>query len=77
VGWDVAEWLQLTFRFDVAGFGVGTELTGNAVITAGVRVSPTATVIGGWRSMAIEIDEDRYDLDVRLKGPLLAVNVKF
>ena len=77
VGGDLATWLSVSMRIDLAGFGVGTELTGNFVLTAGVKVSPSVTLVGGWRSMGIEIDEDRFDLDVVLRGPLLAVNVGF
>ena len=74
VGVDIVPWLSASFRFDAAGFGVGTEMTGNMVFLANVHVSPTMDVIGGWRSMALEIDEDNFDLDLQLKGPFLALN---
>ena len=74
-GAQLAEWLMVSVRFDIAGFGVGTEMTGNMVLLAGVRVSPTVELLGGWRSMALEIDEDRYDLDLLVRGPFVAISV--
>jgi hypothetical protein len=74
VGAELAEWLQVSFRFDAAGFGVGTEMCGNLVMQASFHVSPTVDLVAGWRSMSIKIDEDRYDLDVLLSGPFFAFN---
>ena len=75
VGAQLAEWLMVSFRFDAAGFGVGTEMTGNMVLLAAFRVAPTVELMGGWRSMALQIDEDRYDLDLKVKGPFLAISI--
>lgn len=75
VGWQLADWLLATWRFDAAGFGVGTELSGNMVIQASVRVSRTVDLVAGWRTLAMEIDEDTFDLDLVLRGPFFAINV--
>jgi hypothetical protein len=77
IGWDLATWLSVSFRIDVAGFGVGTELTGNFVFMAGFNVTEAVTVAGGWKSMAIEIDEDTYDLDLVMRGPVLGVTLGY
>jgi hypothetical protein len=77
VGFDVATWLTLSMRLDLAGFGIGTDLTSNFAMSAVVDVADSVAIVGGWRSMALEIDEDRFDLDLRLRGPFLAVDVGF
>lgn len=77
VGWDLADWLTLSFRVDVAGFGVGTDLTGKFVFLAGIRVSKSVSLAGGWKSMAIEFEEDTYSVDLLMRGPMLGVNIGY
>jgi hypothetical protein len=71
------EWLNASLRFDIGGFGVGTERTGNLVLMADFNVGQGSYLSAGWRTMATEIEEDRQGLDLVLSGPVLAVKIGF
>ena len=78
VGFLGTAWLHASVRFDLGGFNVGTERTGHLAMAVDFLVSPTVALTAGWRSMAIEIDEEeRQKADLLLTGPVLAVRVGF
>jgi hypothetical protein len=77
VGADLARWLTMSMRVDIGGFGIGTELTGHLSFLLGFQVGPGFDIVTGWKSMSIEIDEDNYDLDLLMRGPILAFNFGF
>jgi hypothetical protein len=77
VGFQASSWLHGSLRFDVSGFGIGTDRTGNLVLIVDFKVGPRVAVSTGWRTMAVEIDEDRQKLDLLLSGPVLAVLLTF
>lgn len=70
-------WLLLTLRTDVAGFGVGTEMTGNVAGTVGFRFSSAIALLIGYRAMGMHVRDGRQDIDVRMHGPVLAFDVGF
>lgn len=76
-GLEAADWLLLSFRADVGGFGVGTDMEGSMTALAAFRLSPMFAVIAGYRSFAMEITDDDSSIDLRMKGPLLAFDIGF
>ena len=78
VGFFANAWLHGQCRFDIGGFGIGTERTGHLTISADFLVSPTVALTAGWKTMAIEVDEDdRQEVDLLLSGPVVAVRIGF
>lgn len=77
VGGDVAKWLTISMRVDLGGFGIGTELSGHFSFLLGFPVGPGFDIVAGWKSMSIEVDEDNYDLDLLMRGPIFAFNFGF
>ena len=78
VGFFANAWLHGSVRFDLAGFGVGTERTGHLLMAVDFLVAPTVGVTAGWKSMALEIDEEEdQEVDLYLSGPVVAVRIGF
>lgn len=75
--WDPLEWLRLSLRVDAAGFGIGTELTGNAMGLVGFRLSPMFAIFVGYRAMGVQVRDGAQDTNIRMLGPILAFDVGF
>jgi hypothetical protein len=76
-GVEAADWLLLTMRVDTGGFGIGTD--GEAFVTtlAIFRISEGFAAILGYRAFAMEVEDDDSQVDLRMKGPLVAIDVGF
>lgn len=75
--WDPLSWLRLSFRVDMAGFGIGTQLTGNAIGLVGFRLSDTFAIFAGYRAMGLQFKDGSMDVTLRMLGPILAFDVGF
>lgn len=76
-GLEAADWLLLTLRVDVGGFGVGTDMEGSMTALAAFRLSPAIALVGGYRAFALEVADDDSSVNLRMKGPLLALDIGF
>lgn len=75
--WDVAEWFSFLFRADVAGFGVGTEMTGNVAGYFAYNIGSTFKILLGWRAMGMEFKDAQQSVDVKMHGPVLGFDLSF
>ncbi len=77
VTWRPAEDWELGLRGDVAGFGLGSELTWNAIASLGYYVAENLRLSGGYRVMDIDYDEGSgytdLEVDIRLAGPWIGL----
>jgi len=73
----LAEKWALQTRLDVGGFGVGSELTWNAALTALYEATDKVTVGFGYRLMDIDYDDAPLVYDVQMPGALLGVSFSF
>lgn len=76
-GAEAADWLLFTFRVDVGGFGIGTDAEASTTALAVFRITPAIAAIAGYRAFAMEVADDNSSVDLRIKGPLLAIDVGF
>ncbi len=76
-GLEPAEWLLLTLRVDVGGFGVGTDMEGSMTALAAFRISPLFAVVAGYRAFGLEVSDDDSSVDLSMKGPLIAFDIGF
>jgi hypothetical protein len=77
VGWEPVDWLLLTLRVDVGGFGVGSDISGNFATYASWRVSQTFAVVLGYRILSLQVEDDDSDIRLTMRGPVIAVDVGF
>ena len=68
-------------RADLAGFGLtdGTDLTWNLVLMGQVKVARRIGLLFGYRWLDLDYEnkDDRFALDVRQEGPIVALNYSF
>jgi len=81
---DLNEKLFLRVRADIGGFGVGSDLSWNAVGLLGYSVRPfdlNGTIFGGYRALYQDFSNgsgrDKFVWDMTLHGPLLGLAVTF
>lgn len=77
VGGALSNWFHLSFRFDIGGFDIGTDLSSNLVFLGTVYASPTVKFTFGWKSYVFEIDDSDHELDLSIEGPLLSASLGF
>lgn len=72
---------RLWGRADLAGFGLtdGSDLTWNVVLMGQLKVARRVGLLLGYRWLDIDYEntDDRFALDVRQEGPILAVTYSF
>lgn len=62
---------------NIGGFGVGTELTWEALGTIDYRFNEHLELRVGYRAFSIDLDEDNVKLDVLLHGPVVGLVITF
>lgn len=67
----------LTGRFDVGGFGVGSDFTGQAFGGVGFQVKPRVALLGGYRYLRADYVDEGFVFKTALSGILLGVKFKF
>jgi hypothetical protein len=62
---------------DIGGFGVGSDLTWQAVGGIGYRLNSNWSILAGYRAMGVDYEKDGSKIDTLFKGPTLGVSVRF
>lgn len=73
----LSERWNASLRGDLAGFGVGSELTTNAVAVLSYNISDRYEVGFGYRYMKVELDKKRLDMDITTYGPVIGMAINF
>jgi hypothetical protein len=73
---DLSERWYLEGTAFIGGFGLGSEFTSDLYAAAGYRLTDWAALIGGYRWLSIDYD-DEIPIDVDLYGPLLGATLSF
>ena len=78
--WQATDRWALSARGDIGGFGVGSDLSWQALATASWQPNDRFSVTGGLRAMDVNYDaggSDKFILNVRIWGPLLGFSVRW
>ena len=62
---------------DVGGFGVGSDVTWQAVVTANYALTQRLFVSAGYRHLEVDYQDGGQLLDIELSGPLVGATFKF
>jgi hypothetical protein len=68
---------SLLFYGDMGGFGVGSEMTGQAVATANLRITRSIWLSGGYRYLLVDYKARKARADVSLGGPIFGATLAF
>jgi hypothetical protein len=68
---------QAALRADLAGFGVGSELTTNIVATIGYKLSERNSLAFGYRYMDIDYEKDDVEVGMTTSGPIIGMVFRF
>jgi hypothetical protein len=79
--WQTSEKLTFLLRGDIGGFGVGSDLTWNALAGLDYRPWKVASFKIGYRALGIDYEtgsgDDRFGLDAIMYGPIIGVTFHF
>jgi hypothetical protein len=62
---------RASFRGDVGGFGVESDLVWNITALIGYRINPSIALYGGYRVLDYDYENDGFTWDVQMGGPML------
>lgn len=62
---------------DIGGFGVGSDLTWQALAGFGYRFSPKLNGLIGYRALGVDYEEDGFKLDTTSYGPIIGLSYTF
>lgn len=68
---------RLNFYGDVGGFGIGADVTWQAIGTVSYDISRKLTLGAGWRAFKVNYDKGDFLYDVAQSGPVLVVRSQF
>ncbi len=68
---------QASLRGDLAGFGVGSELTINVVAIVGYTISERYSVGFGYRYLDLDYEENRAEMNTATYGPVVGFAIRF
>jgi hypothetical protein len=74
---DLSKRWEVGTRFDIGGFGVGSDFTWNLIASAAYRFNPKRSLILGWRILDQDFEEDNFKWDIQMSGPFLAWQNRF
>ncbi len=77
VNWRLAPNVSLLLAGDVGGLGIGSEFTGQALVTLNARLGQGVWLSGGYRHLAVDRRQGPTRIDAALSGPLLGISVTF
>lgn len=66
-----------TFYLDAGGFGVGSDQSYQAITSIGYNVNDRWSVLGGWRYIDFERDDNGNQLDFKQSGLILGASYRF
>jgi hypothetical protein len=81
--WEISEKVSAGIRGDIGGFGIGSasDLTWNAVVWLGYRMTDRIDLGLGYRILDLDYSRgsgaSEFGLDVRADGPLVGVSIRF
>jgi hypothetical protein len=67
----------VTGRFDVGGFGVGSDFTGQAFGGAGFQLKPKIALVGGYRYLRADYVNEGFIFKTSMNGIVLGAKFKF
>ena len=69
--------VSLTGYGDIGGFGVGSDVTWQAVAAVNYALSQRLSISAGYRHLSVDYEDGGQLLDVDLSGPVLGATIKF
>jgi outer membrane receptor protein involved in Fe transport len=69
--------LYLSGKFDVGGFGISSDLTGQAFGGVGINVKPRLTIVGGYRYLFVNYKSGGFTFNAAMSGPIVGAKFKF
>lgn len=80
-GWSISERWSLSLRGDVGGFGIGSDLSWQALAIADWQPWKHVSFTGGLRALGIDYRDgggsDFFAYDITMWGPILGVSIKW
>ncbi|MCL6740616.1 hypothetical protein LZ518_05650 [Sphingomonas sp. RB56-2] len=77
VGIPIGAKTTLAIYGDIGGFGVGSDLTWQAVIGVQHRIGSNWQLSAGWRHYAVDYDKGQFLYDVKQSGPIIGARFDF
>jgi hypothetical protein len=79
--WDISDTWSTSLRGDIGGFGVGSDLSGQAFALVDWHPWQHVSITGGLRALRVKYETDKgadnYELDMTFWGPLLGVSFRW
>ena len=79
--WDISDTWSTSLRGDIGGFGVGSDLSAQAVAIVDWHPWQHVSITGGLRALRVKYETDKgadnYELDMTFWGPLLGVSFRW
>jgi hypothetical protein len=69
--------IYLATLLQVGGFGVGSDLTWDALGVLGYQFNDSISAAAGYRHMAVDYHRDGFVFDVDLSGPVIGATINF
>ncbi|HKR23445.1 MAG TPA: hypothetical protein VJS17_12660, partial [Pyrinomonadaceae bacterium] len=63
-------------RFDAGGFGVSSDFTGQVVGAVGFQVKPRVALIGGYRYLRVDYNDDGFVFKTAMNGIMLGAKFR-
>lgn len=73
----LSEKWSYSLRGDVGGFGVGSDITWNAIALLRYDLTKRSELVFGYRYLYIDYDSGRFELRTSFHGPIMGVNIRF
>jgi hypothetical protein len=79
--WDISDKWSTSLRGDIGGFGVGSDLSAQAVALVDWHPWQHVSITGGFRALRLQYETDtgadNYELDLTVWGPLLGLSFRW
>ncbi|MGV6825446.1 MAG: outer membrane beta-barrel protein, partial [bacterium] len=75
--WPINEFWTIRARGDVGGFGVGSDFTWHAIVTANYNLSERWTLKFGYRHLDIDYDDNGFVMDLDESGLAFGAGFRF
>lgn len=62
---------------DIGGFGAGSDLTWQALVTANYKINDRFAVSAGYKALSVDYDNDGHVFQSTLSGPVLGFTMRF
>jgi opacity protein-like surface antigen len=75
--WQLNDQWSIRARGDIGGFGVGSDFSWHAVVTANYQFNDTVSFKAGYRYLDVDYDDNDFVFDMASSGIALGVGFKF